>query len=309
MSESRNFTQFSFWPERPIPTISPWPLIAERITKRHSHPDNQSAQVGLACVEQSKFFYKSAINTENEASKSLLLYYFALNLVKAYILSREEWLINHKHGLVERNNTEQGKPYKIEEQQIEIHHDTKSNIFLKFSDALNHKIDTNREIKIKDLLLQIVIGHRLIVKSQKDELFIKSKSIRLIDSSTIEISIPRGSQVYLGNDNLKEGPSIVEKTDICKKYIWPVVTTESPFRSYYLLTKNIQPLYHPLVSMYALMFHLGSVARYRPHLFKDIFRSTYSAQIVEFLNCIPGQFLYLLASEIIERDIERPSLL
>jgi len=61
---------------------------------------------------------------------------------------------------------------------------------------------------------------------------------------------------------------------------------------YYL---DIQPdKYDPLIYSYALMFFIGSVARYRPSLNEQILEGEYKAVISETMNSTPKQFLYLM---------------
>jgi hypothetical protein len=63
-----------------------------------------------------------------------------------------------------------------------------------------------------------------------------------------------------------------------------------------------------LASMYAVMFFLGSVTRYRPEQFENILDSPYGAQIENMLHEIPGQFLFLMASEFLNREVAKASI-
>lgn len=334
MSGSANDNAFSSWPDKKsIQATSPWPIIRKQITKNVKNDTNTDKRhyILAAYIDQAEFFYKSTIHADNLASKSLLLYYFALNLVKAYIIFKDpsvKYLNGFSHGLLDNYRT-QGETYDIEKAE------------LKFEKPDNHTIRTfdyfaktigsptyGQKLPIKDLLKQIVIGHRLWASSRpnREEHFIRVVSFQIDRPQSISVhtnsKINRDiDKVFTGKikssatkyQNNRIDISITEEKDASKfdikKFIWPVVTTESPFRAYYLATTKLESHLNPLVSCYALMFHLGSIARYKPFLFNDIIESDDSAQIVEFLNCIPSQFLYLLSSEIIERDIERPAIL
>lgn len=58
-----------------------------------------------------------------------------------------------------------------------------------------------------------------------------------------------------------------------------------------------------------LFFYFGSVTRYRPHVFDDILKSTYGPFVREFIASQPDQLLYLLATEICEREVAKPALI
>ena len=61
--------------------------------------------------------------------------------------------------------------------------------------------------------------------------------------------------------------------------------------------------------MYALMFFFGSVTRYRPEQFDNILDSPYGAQIENMLNEVPGQFLFLMASQFLNREVAKASII
>lgn len=61
-----------------------------------------------------------------------------------------------------------------------------------------------------------------------------------------------------------------------------------------------------LASIYAVMFYLGSITRYKPYDFDRIISKKYSWLIGEFLNTQPLQFLYLLASYMGDVDVVHP---
>jgi hypothetical protein len=63
-----------------------------------------------------------------------------------------------------------------------------------------------------------------------------------------------------------------------------------------------------LLSVYALMYYLGSITRYRPQHFDAILTSSYGSQIEEFIAGQPTQFIYLMASEFALREVTQPSI-
>jgi hypothetical protein len=58
-----------------------------------------------------------------------------------------------------------------------------------------------------------------------------------------------------------------------------------------------------------LFFYFGSVTRYRPHVYEEILSGPYGPFVNEFMASQPDQLLYLLASEICEREVAKPALI
>jgi len=61
-----------------------------------------------------------------------------------------------------------------------------------------------------------------------------------------------------------------------------------------------------LASVYATMFYLGSVTRYRPYDYETILGGRYAWLVEEFLATQPTQFLYLLASQLTGVEVVQP---
>lgn len=77
-----------------------------------------------------------------------------------------------------------------------------------------------------------------------------------------------------------------------------VILTRGGYR-YYL---NLQPnKYKPIVYYVALMYYIGSVARYRPTLYNNILAGEYQSVFTEALETCNVQFLYYLASLITKK--------
>jgi hypothetical protein len=99
---------------------------------------------------------------------------------------------------------------------------------------------------------------------------------------------------------------------VIKPRLWTTVATIAPFRRYYVYLAPMaeRPFVLPqILSIYAIMFYLGSITRYRPHHYDAIGSTGYGAQIQEFITGQPQQFIYLMASEFAKQDITRPSIL
>jgi len=95
-------------------------------------------------------------------------------------------------------------------------------------------------------------------------------------------------------------------------HLWQTVTSWPPYRKYYiyLATHADKPCVLPqLLSVYAIMFYLSSITRYRPHRFDEILASAHGPFIQAFLNDQPSQFLFLMASEFAKREVARAALI
>lgn len=94
--------------------------------------------------------------------------------------------------------------------------------------------------------------------------------------------------------------------------LWTTVATVSPYRRYYVYLAPVVD--HPFVlpqlhSIYAVIYHLGSITRYRPHQYDNIAAGVFGPWVHEFVNGQPLQFLYLMASEFTRQDVTKPSIL
>ena len=93
---------------------------------------------------------------------------------------------------------------------------------------------------------------------------------------------------------------------------WETVRVESPYRKPYLYFCPAGEKYARLpqmLSTYVLMFFLGSVTRYVPGHFEDLLESKYGPLIETFVSESPTQFLYLMASDILGREVSKPAII
>ena len=94
--------------------------------------------------------------------------------------------------------------------------------------------------------------------------------------------------------------------------IWETVKTASPYRKSYIYCTppSEQAKRLPqMLSIYALMFFLGHVTRYFPGHFEDFLDSRFGPFFDTFISESPMQFLYLMASEILGREVSKPAII
>jgi hypothetical protein len=93
--------------------------------------------------------------------------------------------------------------------------------------------------------------------------------------------------------------------------LWTAVGSASPYRHYYLYLsppRERRARLPQLLSIYAIFFYLGSITRYRPHHFDKILASVYGPRVEEFITGQPNQFVYMMASEFVRREVTRPAI-
>ncbi len=91
--------------------------------------------------------------------------------------------------------------------------------------------------------------------------------------------------------------------------LWQTVTSAQPHRNYYLyLSPPGERRYPQWVSIYAVMFWLGSLTRYQPVALLDLLDGPYGAFFREFLASQPTQFLYIIASEFKHQGVAKPAV-
>ncbi len=93
--------------------------------------------------------------------------------------------------------------------------------------------------------------------------------------------------------------------------LWRIISSDSDqgYRRYYLHLADTPASSLPqLLSTWLLLFHYGSLVRYQPHVYAAMTKGRFGAFIQEFVAAQPAQLLYLLASEICQREVARPAI-
>jgi hypothetical protein len=105
---------------------------------------------------------------------------------------------------------------------------------------------------------------------------------------------------------------VIQKlADVVRPYLWEIVSAipGSAYRRYYVHLGAQKGNTLPQIgSMWATLFYLGSVVRYRPHTFEEMIASPFGPFIIEFISAQPEQMLYMLASEMCAREIAQPAI-
>ncbi|MHB0843058.1 YaaC family protein [Stutzerimonas nitrititolerans] len=91
-----------------------------------------------------------------------------------------------------------------------------------------------------------------------------------------------------------------------KNQIWSAVLRMPPYRKNYVYLSPVNEQAHRLpqiLSIYAFIYYLGSVTRYRPYFFDNLLSRPDGAHIEELISNVPQQFLFLIASEFAGREV------
>lgn len=91
-----------------------------------------------------------------------------------------------------------------------------------------------------------------------------------------------------------------------RPHLWQAAVISPPYRKYYLYAApndEHKELLPQLASIYALMFYLSDLTRYHPSEFYALLQSSLGPFYMGLLQDSPKQFLYLLASEMIQREV------
>ncbi|MFZ0963765.1 MAG: YaaC family protein [Terriglobia bacterium] len=104
---------------------------------------------------------------------------------------------------------------------------------------------------------------------------------------------------------------LLDVTNKLRQKLWSSVLLHPPYRKYYLYLAPLGQkgaVLPQLLSMFVVIFFLGSITRYRPHHFERLLDSHYGAHLLGALNEVPAQFIYLLASEMLKREVTKASI-
>jgi YaaC-like Protein len=92
--------------------------------------------------------------------------------------------------------------------------------------------------------------------------------------------------------------------------LWSVVTGTYPYRKYYLNCDSGLGVHRlpQWASVYVLFCYLSDLTRYRPVHFDRFLEGKYGPQIESILDECPRQFLFLMASELLQREVASADL-
>lgn len=277
-------------------------------------------------LEQAKHFYITA-ETSPVKSQPLLYYYAFLNLSKIMIniTGVHGPKKMYMHGMSEKHNNKFAHSTVIKQKQkkdiVQVAHEivsifdpdiTTSDETINVREILNHCVGVHRAYS--EIYNQTEVFYRLkgykLYKNGKELIFKAELQCTADDIASLTV----------------QGYSITQEEDGIYYTIKTTMRTYQPTRSdYATLSKEIQRKgiwyfignsgytmylsnsslgrYSQESIIYIVMFYLGSITRYHPYMFDQIFSDKEQWLMSEFLNTQPKQFLYLATARILGQSV------
>jgi hypothetical protein len=325
--------------------VSPWAVLQGAVNTRC---DTRKRPEAVAFLAQARDFY-SASQGGAIASNPLLLYYAFLNLAKTFILTSGQApsLVDARHGLTERRRPASDELAGAD--IVVVDDPAQQNVFPLLIQALGFPVPANgTRIAVADLLPEVVVGHRLWRQAGGAERYVPVNVVLAHDPANQTVwanlfvqpgdltrfNITHRQLIDHGGlaGQFREAASPIDRfllfeeiaplaygarpsdqiADVVKRvkpHLWRIAASTPPYRRYYLYVSATRSGLPQLVSLYALIFYFGSITRYRPHIFNEVLSGPYGAFISEFVAAQPEQLLYLLASEVCEREVAKPAII
>jgi hypothetical protein len=310
-------------------------------TKKNG-PIKEKLNKALYFVSLAESFLKSAENVDMP-TKGTLTYYYILNLTKAFLLVRDYDLeTNTEHhglslnssdteNLTISNNTKGSGIYIFQSFAKELGYTLNPGDKINLNDMVSnlpeiHELTFNLRLlnKTKRKFLPVKIEfisnetrwtkltYRICYeKKHKNTYRIEKFTTGEIASLLVKNDDIDGQEVFIS----KQIRNLTHKSDtswcsnyaeLCneiKKLNVRLMLTRQGYK-YYI---DLQPdKYDTLIYSYALMFYIGSVARYRPSLNEKILEGDYKAIISETMKSTPKQFLYQITGLITKKSCAIP---
>lgn len=316
-------------------TANPWSYLAAWYSKKmvaSRGPNRARFEKAKYFTEQSESFYEAAEHTKLP-TKGTFVYYSMLNLVKAFISVKGidlEVKIEH-HGLSTGQNND--PVLNVTDKSKEA-----ISIFHEFTHALGYPYPHKKTIRLVDIYSQIpeiheishTLGHLetekrgflpveidFLVNESKNKAFVEIRYQKKNESRVPCHKFYKGKFKELFNLRSKDENGWIVYRSKSRKAVtdknWPIIyrnfcseikqldlcsiLTRSGYRYYANLYQGPLP---QLPSVLALMFFIGSVARYKPSLTKHLMSGDLYPILAESIESLPRQFLYQMASLITE---------
>lgn len=344
---------YSLWPaikttrwklQRRLYVRDPWAVLNEAVYRSKGCRGKHRGEA-LAYIEQAEEYFNAGTEGKRAAVKPVLLYYSMLNLAKCLIKIRKPALDMSRagHGLSVRHTP----GWAILGDRISVKTSrNRVNIFEQLMEELEGVGPGFGEIAIRELLPQILPGHRLwtyathknekflatnigcFVNAQKQRAWLRLKfdrgEVHSIVSSVgglIRDAHLPGAWRQVSDENPEDCVVLEQRRSVrfqhrpidciqelfqqLRPALWYTVTSSKPHRAYYIFVdSHLGPKrLAQWAAMYILFYYLGDLTRYRPQLFDRFVAIKYGPQIENALAECPRQFLYLMASELLQRDV------
>jgi hypothetical protein len=308
---------------------------------RAKGPAAKDRDEALSYIDQAEEYFNAGMEG-GMSVRPVLLYYSMLNLAKCLIKTRRPALdmSRARHGL---SVSHRGDWAVLGDRISAKSSATYVNVFAELMLALESRTPTFGSIAVRELLPQVLPGHRLwTYASDKNEKFLAVDVECYVNADRrrawLQLNFDRGEVRHIVSSagqlvkdghlpgrwrQVSHGDSISFEQVRTTRYqqrpvdciqelfqqlhpaLWYTVTSAKPHRKYYVfIDSHLGSKRLPQwAGMYILFYYLSDLTRYRPHLFERFIKIKYGPQIENALDECPRQFLYIMASELLQRDV------
>ncbi|HAV1548942.1 TPA: hypothetical protein JG805_002677 [Vibrio parahaemolyticus] len=298
-----------------------WDYVIKKGSK-----DKKGEEFLRSLLEQAKHFYISAESSPVK-SQPLLYYYSFLNLSKIMINLRGTFGANkmYMHGMSEKHN-DKFVNSEVTKQNQKVHVVQVAHELVSLFDPTTPT--TNLALNTKSLLNHCVGVHRAYSEIYNQaEIFVRVKSSVLYkDSKQLIYRAELACTPADITELTSRGYNIIQdETGTFYEESYTMTGYTPKREDYYNLSQQIRAKgvwyfignngYTMYLSkcpdtrfsqesiIYMFMFYLGSITRYHPYMFDQIFSDKEQWLMSEFLSTQPKQFLYLATANILGQSV------
>jgi hypothetical protein len=299
-----------------------WDYVVKKASK-----DKKEEVFLSSLLEQAKHFYITAESSPIK-SQPLLYYYSFLNFAKIIInlSSKPGARKSYYHGMKDNSSNSKFSHSKITKQEkkvniVHVAHELISifnpntpvaDVEIEVKDLLNHCVGVHRafsEIYNQSEIFTRIENYKLYKEGKdlifKAQLVCKSEDIPSLQAQNYQIDQNEDGIFYIEKISMATySPTRKDYAQLSRtihsKGIWYFVGN-SGYTLY--LSNSSVGRYDQESIIYMVMFYLGSITRYHPYLFDEIFSDKEQWLVSEFLNTQPKQFLYLATARILGQSV------
>lgn len=298
-----------------------WDYVIKKASK-----DRKEEDFLKSLLEQARHFYLTA-ETSPVKSQPLLFYYSFLNFSKIIINldgthgPRKLYMhgINESHNNKFLHSTVTKQKQKIN--IVQVAHEIvsvfdknipKDDIQINVRELLNHCVGVHRAYSeiYNQTEVFFRLGSQKLCKNGRELVFsaeVKCTNTDMASLAACGYAITQDEDTFIYTEKVAMSAYSPTRKDyaalsaaIQQRGIWYFIGN-SGYTMY--LSNSMTGRYSQESIIYMVMFYLGSITRYHPYMFDEIFSDKEQWLMSEFLNTQPKQFLYLATARILGQSV------
>lgn len=298
-----------------------WDYVIKKASK-----DRKEEDFLKSLLEQARHFYITA-ETSPVKSQPLLFYYSFLNFSKIVInLDRRHGPRKlYMHGINENHNNKFSHSIIIKQKQktniVQVAHEIVSifdknipagDVHINVRDLLNHCVGVHRAYSeiYNQTEVFFRLGSQKLYKNGKELIFsaeVKCTASDIPSLVALGYPIAQDEERIIYTEKVAMATYSPTRRDyaalsdaIQQRGIWYFIGN-SGYTLY--ISNSTTGRYSQESIIYMVMFYLGSITRYHPYMFDEIFSDKEQWLMSEFLNTQPKQYLYLATARILGQSV------